>query len=152
MHDHREKSDTSFEINNETFHLSLACYCLVGLLSFYTVKCIERQPRYFCTSNIVPRGFNSQKKMAPPSLWFALPYMITLKPSPPTLLLRESYKYYNSNKALYIVSCYPQSPQANLLPRLFTYPLAKSPRLPQQTNRHLLKCTLSKSLTIIRKI
>ena len=60
LHDNREKSETSFQINNETFRLSLACYYLVSLLRFYTVKCIARQPRYFCTSNIVPRGVSSQ--------------------------------------------------------------------------------------------
>ena len=41
---YEEKSDTSFEITNETFSLFQACYCLVGVISFQTVNCIGGRP------------------------------------------------------------------------------------------------------------
>ena len=37
LYSHREKADTSFEINKEAFRLSEACYSLVGVISFQTV-------------------------------------------------------------------------------------------------------------------
>ena len=45
LYSHREKGGISFEITNDKFAYSLACYCLVGGISFQTVKCIARRPR-----------------------------------------------------------------------------------------------------------
>ena len=63
----------------------------------------------------------------------------------------KSYKFSNYDKASYKVSSNSQSAQANLFTRLFTWNsgLTNSPplSLSQSTNKHLLKCIFSKSLT-----
>ena len=43
LYGHRKEAGTSFEITKEMFDLSWICYCLAGVISFQTVKCIRRQ-------------------------------------------------------------------------------------------------------------
>ena len=61
-----------------------------------------------------------------------------------SLFSSKTNKYNNYDKALYIVSCYPQFPQQNLFTRLFTCAQATSPWTHQKT---FLKLAFPKGLT-----
>ena len=54
LYSHREKAGISFEITNEKVHLFLACYCLVGAISFQNIKCIgRRHPILLCKQGLI---------------------------------------------------------------------------------------------------
>ena len=77
--------------------------------------------------------------------------MMTLKPpSFSPIRSSKSLKINNYDKAPYIISSYCQFPQVNLFARIIHLMLliqTNLSRLHQQTNKQLLNCTFSKSLT-----
>ena len=143
LYGYGEKADTSFEITNETFRLFQAFYCLVGVISFQTVNCIGRRPPILLHKQhgVQREGLPPQKFVSP--LRFVLLYdkFKTFLALPSPLNIETTIRHHTQFP---LTPSFPGKPhQAICLPPGQT----NISSLPQHTNRHLLKCTFSKSLT-----
>ena len=131
---HLEKPDTSFEIAIETLSFSWACYWLAGIISFQTKKFGETTPDTFVQGTWCLKVLTPTHKSWSPPLWLdhlsPLPIWQLRHGTIHSLLLPPVRSDRPPRQAIY------------LHPR-WTY----STPLPKHTNKHLLNCTFSKSLT-----